>query len=237
MHDHVCLITGAGSGVGRAVAVEMAGLGASIGLVGRTSETLEESAELVKAAGGKAVMVTADVGVEVQTEAAVRRIATEYRRVDSLVMCAGIGIFGPVERYQTSDWDSTIRTNLTGAFLASRAAIPHLRSAGQGSIVAISSGAGKQGYANLAAYSASKFGLMGLMQALAEELGPSGVRVSTVVPGSILTEFGGTSLDEKRQRSKEGRRYLAPSAVARAVVYLLQSPPGAWTQELNLWPS
>ncbi len=236
MPDRVCLVTGAGAGVGRAVAVAMAELGAMVGLVGRSAETLEESANLVKAAGGKAVMATADVGIEDQIGAAVGRIAVECGRLDSVVMCAGIGIFGPVESYPTSDWEATIRTNLTGAFLTSRAAIPHLRSCGGGSIVAISSGAGKQGYANLAAYSASKFGLMGFMQSMADELGPDGIRVSTVVPGSIMTTFGGTTLDEKRRSSREGRRYLQPDDVARAVVYLLQLPEGAWTQELNLWP-
>jgi NAD(P)-dependent dehydrogenase (short-subunit alcohol dehydrogenase family) len=104
--------------------------------------------------------------------------------------------------------------------------------------VAISSGAGKQGYPELGAYSASKFGLMGLMQGLAGEVAGDGIKVSTVVPGSILTPFGGRSVEEKREAMADdpGKKYLEPGDVAAAILFLLRQPRHAWTQELNLWP-
>jgi 3-oxoacyl-[acyl-carrier protein] reductase len=104
-----------------------------------------------------------------------------------------------------------------------------------GSIIAIGSGAGKQGYASLAAYSASKFGLLGFMQSLAAEVSADGIKVTTILPGSILTSFGGRSVEEKIA-NKGDRKYLQPEDVADAIVYLLGQPPHAWTQEMNLWP-
>jgi 3-oxoacyl-[acyl-carrier protein] reductase len=109
---------------------------------------------------------------------------------------------------------------------------------GGGAIVAIGSGAGKQGYANLAAYSASKFGLIGLMQSLAAEVGPAGIKTAVVNPGSILTSFGGRSVEEKQRdaAADPGRKHLLSDDVADAVLWLLRQPSRAWTQEMNLWP-
>ncbi len=140
--------------------------------------------------------------------------------------------------YALADWDETIATNLTGPFLCAKAAIPHLRQRGGGHIIAISSGAGKQGYPQLGAYSASKFGLMGLMQGLAGEVGDDGIKVSAIVPGSIITPFGGRAVEEKREAmsSDSAKKYLEPEDVAEAILFLLRQPRRAWTQEMNLWP-
>ena len=104
--------------------------------------------------------------------------------------------------------------------------------------MAIASGAGKQGYANLAAYAASKFGLIGFMQSLATEAREDGIKVSTIVPGSILTDFAGQPAAAKwaAAAADPGKRYLEPEDAASAVVFLLRQPRRAWTQELNLWP-
>jgi 3-oxoacyl-[acyl-carrier protein] reductase len=234
----VAVISGAGSGVGRATAVALANEGAVPVLVGRTREALEETAVLVTAAGGRSVVISADV----TDEEAVRRVfaeaATVLGGIDAAILSAGIGRNGAIETYSLADWEATIATNLTGPFLCAKAAIPHLRARGGGHIIAISSGAGKQGYAQLGAYSASKFGLMGLMQGLAGEVGEAGIKVSAVVPGSILSPFGGRSVDEKlaAQANDPGRKYLEPDDVAEAILFLLRQPRRAWTQELNLWP-
>jgi len=111
-----------------------------------------------------------------------------------------------------------------------------MRATGAGAIVAIGSGAGKQGYANLAAYSASKFGLIGLMQSLAAEVGDQGIKVGTILPGSIASEFAGKQMADVEAGRAAGRSYLEPEDVADAVVFLLRQPARAWTQELNLWP-
>ncbi|MCC7023886.1 MAG: SDR family NAD(P)-dependent oxidoreductase [Thermomicrobiales bacterium] len=233
----VVVITGAGSGVGRAVAVALAKHGAIPALVGRSREPLEETANLVGMAGGRPLILPADVTDEAAVTGAFDRAAEELGRIDAAILSAGIGLFGPVASYALADWQATLATNLTGPFLCAKAAIPHLRQRG-GAIIAVSSGAGKQGYPQLAAYSASKFGLMGLMQGLAGEVADDGIKVSTVVPGSIMTPFGGRSVADKRAGAERdpGKKYLEPEDVAEAILFLLRQPRHAWTQELNLWP-
>jgi NAD(P)-dependent dehydrogenase (short-subunit alcohol dehydrogenase family) len=234
----VAVITGAGSGVGRAVALALAAAGGTPVLVGRTPEPLSETATLVASVGGQSLVRPADVTDEAAVAEVFAQTADELEGIDAAILAAGVGRYGPVESYPLADWEETLATNLTGPFLCARAAIPHLRRNGGGAIVAVSSGAGKQGYPQLGAYSASKFGLMGLMQGLAGEVADDGIKVCTVVPGSILTPFGGRSVAEKRDEMARdpGRKYLYPEDVAEAILFLLRQPRHAWTQELNLWP-
>ena len=234
----VVVITGAGSGVGRAVAVALAEAGGASVLVGRTRESLDETAKLVRDAGGEALALPADVTDESDVEDLFAHAAAERGGIDAVILSAGIGRNGAIESYALADWEATLATNLTGPFLCAKAAVPHLRRRGGGAIVAVSSGAGKQGYPQLGAYSASKFGLMGLMQSLAAEVTDAGIKVCTVLPGSILTPFGGRSVAEKRDAmaNDPGKKYLDPDDVAAAILFLLRQPRHAWTQELNLWP-
>lgn len=224
------IVTGAGSGVGRATALALADAGWTPTLVGRRKEPLAETAALIAARGGRSLVTPADVADEAAVAGLVAQTLAESGRIDVLVNVAGIGMFGPVEGYPLADWQQTLATNLTGVFLCCRAVLPSMREQGEGAILAIASGAGKQGYANLAAYAASKFGLIGFMQSLAAEVGDAGIKVSTIVPGSIHSEFAG------RAAPADGKKYLAPEDVAEAVVFLLRQPRRAWTQELNLWP-
>src|SRR5919112_1397559 len=165
----VAVITGAGSGVGRAVAMALAAAGGTPVLVGRTREPLWETAAVVAGAGGHSLVRPADVTDEAAVEEVFAQAADELEGTDAATLAAGVGRYGPVESYPRADWEETLATNLTGPFLCAKAAIPHLRRNGGGAIVAVSSGAGKQGYPQLGAYSASKFGLMGLMQGLAAD--------------------------------------------------------------------
>ena len=234
----VALIVGAGSGVGRATAELLASDGLRQVLVSRDAAALAETARLVDRAGGAKVVVPADITDEAAVRALTERVVAEMGGVDVLVYAAGVGLYGPVEHYSLADWQTTLATNLTGAFLCCRAVVGPMRARGGGAIVAIGSGAGKQGYANLAAYAASKFGLIGFMQSLAAEVADDGIKVSTILPGSILTGFAGRSAAEKRAAAEVDptKRYLEPVDVAEAVQFLLRQPDRAWTQELNLWP-
>jgi 3-oxoacyl-[acyl-carrier protein] reductase len=234
----VVVITGGGSGVGRATALALVQAGAVPVLLGRTEQPLSEALDRITEAGGAGLAVPADVANEEVVSQAFAQAADELGGIDAVILAAGIGKFGNVSSYPKEDWDATLATNLTGPFLCARAAIPYLRARGGGNIIAISSGAGKQGYPGLAAYSASKFGLMGFMQGLAGEVGPDNIKVSTIVPGSILTPFGDRPVEEKRAAaaSDPGKKYLEPEDVAEAILYLLRQPARAWTQELNLWP-
>ncbi len=232
----IAIITGAGTGVGRATALVLASEGVSPVLVGRRRDLLEETASLVADGGGSALVAPADVADEIAVADVVARSISVFGGVDILLNAAAVGLYGPVARYTLQAWQQTMATNLTGVFLFCRAVLPSMRERGGGTIVSIGSGAGKQGYADLAAYSASKFGLMGFMQSLAEEVGDDGIKVSTILPGSILTDFGGRSVAEKQSAIAAGKRYITPEDVAGAILYLLRQPAHAWTQELNLWP-
>jgi NAD(P)-dependent dehydrogenase (short-subunit alcohol dehydrogenase family) len=159
----------------------------------------------------------------------------QFGRIDALVYAAGLGHYGPVDLFPLVAWEEMLRTNLTGAYVCARHALSYLRVHG-GAIIAIGSGAAHQGYARMAAYCAAKFGLRGFLQALAEEVGGEGVKVSLINPGSIMTGFGEATIAEKQRKQAEGRAYLDPDDVAQAVEFLLCQPPGVWTQEMNLWP-
>lgn len=228
IRDSVAIVTGAGRGIGRATALALAGLGARVVLSARTRDDIERVADEIRQRGGAAEPVVADVRQEADAAALAQHALAAFGRIDTLVNNAGIGGSGPVETLSLETWRACLETNLTGPFLCSRAVLPAMRRTGSGHIIMISSGAGKQGYAGMAAYSASKFGLMGLAQSLAQEVSDDNIKVCTITPGSVLTDFGSAP--------RPGAKYLAPDDVAQAIVYLLGQSDRAWTQEMSLWP-
>jgi NAD(P)-dependent dehydrogenase (short-subunit alcohol dehydrogenase family) len=232
----VGVITGGSKGAGLATATLLAQRGMAVGLMARDRAALDSSVDAIGRAGGRAVGLVGDVTSESDAARCVAEVVDSFGRLDLLLNNAGVSGRGRVETVPVATWRATIETNLVGPFLMARAAIPHLRAAGGGWIVAIASGAAKQGYPELSAYSASKFGLLGLQQALAGELRADNVKVSTILPGSIMTEFGGRSRADKEARRAAGDKYLEPEDVAQAVVALLEQSDRAWTQEMNLWP-
>jgi NAD(P)-dependent dehydrogenase (short-subunit alcohol dehydrogenase family) len=229
----VAFVTGAGSGVGRALSLRLVQEGTAVGVLGRRPEPLEALVAEIRGAGGQALALPADVSDELAINRAVAHMTGEFGGLDFLVICAAVGLYGPVENYTLAEWQATFATNVTGVFLCSRAVLPLLKQRGGGHIIAINSGAGKRGYANLAAYSASKFAVIGFMESLAEEVGALGIKCTTIVPGSILTEFGPRSIEQKRD---SGKKYLLPEDVAEAIIQVLRQPNHAWIQEMNLWP-
>ena len=230
----VALVTGASRGAGRAIALRLAAAGAAVVLLARGRDELETVAREIQARGGQALVTVANVADRQAVEAGVAAAEDRFGGLDILVNNAGIGPSGPSASFPGDTWQQVLDTNLTGPFVCAQAAYPALRRRGAGQIIAIASGAARQGYPRLAAYSASKFGLVGLMQALAAEWGDEGIKVSTILPGSILTDFGGRSADERARDT--GRKYIRPEDVAEAVLYLLTQPTHAWTQEMSLWP-
>lgn len=230
LRGRVAIVTGAGRGVGRAIAVALAERGMRVVVGARTAAEVERVAAAIREKGGEAVAVAADVRDPDGARALADRALDEWGRLDTLVNNAGVGGSGPVETLPLATWLSCLDTNLTGAFLCAQAVLPAMRQQGGGQIVMISSGAGKQGYANMAAYCASKFGLMGFAQSLAAEVGDDGIKVCAITPGSVLTEFSGS------RGPRPGAKYLKPEDVADAVIFLLEQSERAWTQEMSLWP-
>jgi 3-oxoacyl-[acyl-carrier protein] reductase len=228
------LITGGSRGVGRATALRLAREGTAVALLARTRSDLDAVVAEIAVAGGRAVAVTADVGDAAHASSAVAEAIAALGGLDGLVLNAAIGVHGPVETYPVEDWQQSIATMLTGPFLVTQAALPALKAAGEARIVAIGSGAAYAGYANLSSYCAAKWGLRGFLLALTEEVKADGIRCCYLSPGSILTDFGGRSVAEKR--AQPGKTFLQPDDVADTIAYLLAQPAHVWTQEMNLWP-
>jgi NAD(P)-dependent dehydrogenase (short-subunit alcohol dehydrogenase family) len=228
LEGKTALVTGASSGLGRATAVALAQAGADVALVARSAEELEETGEEVSKTGRRALVLPTDLANGEEALATVERTVGEFGCVDVLVNAAGIDVPGTVEELDVGGWDLTLSVNLRAPFLLSKAAFPHMREAGGGTIVNVSSVAGKKGWANASAYCASKFGLTGLTEALADEGRGHGIRAIVLYPGAMATNWGAFSPDERRQREQDeapATRALRPERVADFIAWLAASPP------------
>jgi len=193
LKTQVALVTGAGSGIGKAAALKLAQSGARIGLLGHTRSELEETADEITAGGGDALVLDADVADEAATRAAVDHLVEAYGQLDIVVINAGInGVWAPIDDMKPDEWDTTIRVNLRGTYLSFHVTVPHLKKQG-GSVVVISSINGNRTFTTpgATAYSATKAAQVAMVQQLALELGKHRIRVNAICPGSI-----GTSIDD-----------------------------------------
>jgi len=227
----VAVVTGAGRGIGAAVAAKLASMGASVLLAGRTVRPLAETAGAIADRGGKAEVVECDVCDLRSVEALAERVKTAYQRLDILVNNAGIGGFGgPLHEMSPEEWERLLNTNLRGVYYCIRAFAPMMIGARSGHIVNISSIAGKNALPNGAAYAASKWGLNGLTYSVAEELRGYGIRVSTVCPGS-------TNTDLSPHAGKDPMKMLQPDDVAHVVAMLVTQSARSFASEVTLRPT
>jgi 3-oxoacyl-[acyl-carrier protein] reductase len=232
LEGRVAVVTGAGRGVGRAASLELARRGAHVALVARTESELQEVAHEIEALGRRSLVVVADVANESQVARMAERILAEFGTADILVNNAGIASRGSVESLTLEQWNRTLSINLTGVFLCCRAFIQPMKRQGRGHIVNVSSGAGRRGHLERAAYCATKFGVIGFSESLAEELTPLGIKVSSLVLGPVDTTFNGRLAHEMNPDMK----LLQPEEAAEAILNLVTLSERAWTQEMNLWP-
>jgi 3-oxoacyl-[acyl-carrier protein] reductase len=227
----VAIVTGAGRGIGAAIARKLARMGALAVLCGRSRPTLESTAAEISKAGGKAEVLPCDVTVLATLEEAAAHVDRSFGRADILVNNAGIGSFSkPLHELPPDDWDNTLNTNLRGVYYAIRAFAPMMIRARAGHIINISSLAGKNALPNGAAYAASKWGLNGLTYSVAEELRGHNIRVSTVCPGSVETQLG-------PHTGKDPAKMLQPEDVAHAVAMLVTQAPQSFVSEILLRPT
>lgn len=227
----IAIVTGAGRGIGAAIAFKLSGMGAVSVLCGRTKFTLDSTAKAISEAGGKAEVIPCDVTVVHQLEEAAAKIESGFGRADILINNAGIGGFSsPLHELPPDDWDRILNTNLRGVYYAIRAFAPMMIHARVGHIINISSLAGKNALPNGAAYAASKWGLNGLTYSVAEELRRHNIRVSTVCPGSVDTELG-------PHTGKDPAKMLQPEDVAHAVAMLVTQAPQSFVSEILLRPT
>ncbi len=200
----VALVTGAGSGIGRATALLLAREGARVGALGRTSDQLQETTEAIRATGGEALALLADVSDADAMARAVDALAETWGRLDIVFANAGInGVFAPIDQLTPEEWDRTMGINLKGTFLTIKYSVPLLRKQG-GAIVVNSSGNGTRVFSNsgMTAYACSKAGQVAMAKMLALELARDGIRVNVICPGPVRTEIG----DNTERRGLEGIR-------------------------------
>lgn len=227
--ERVAVVTGGSRGIGRAVAVALAETGFRVAVTSRDEASARDAA--AELPGERAMGVRCDVRQPRDCEALIEAVVERWGRLDVLVNNAGIGEFASTLEMSVDTFQRTIETNLCGPFYCARAAAPHLTESGDGWIVNIGSLAGRHTFAGGVAYNASKFGLVGLSEAMMLDLRHEGVRVSTIMPGSVDTAFG--------THEGEGQRpwALQPRDVARALLDLLAYPGNAHPSRIELRPS
>jgi 3-oxoacyl-[acyl-carrier protein] reductase len=227
----VAVITGAGRGIGRAIARRLASLGATSVLLGRTQSSLDETARAIVDSGGKTEVIPCDVTVLHQLEHAAARVDSTFGGLDILVNNAGVGGFTELlHNLPPEEWDKILNTNLRGVYYAIRCFAPMMIRAHSGHMINISSLSGKNALANGAAYAASKWGLNGLSYSVAEELRKHNVRVSVICPGSVETELS-------PHEGKDPQKMLQPDDVAHAVEMLVTQAPQSFVSEILLRPT
>jgi NAD(P)-dependent dehydrogenase (short-subunit alcohol dehydrogenase family) len=227
LSDKVAIVTGASSGIGHATAKLFAREGAKLVLAARRRAELDALAAAIETEGGCAIALPGDVNDESYAQALVETAIGEFGGLDVAFNNAGtLGELGSVPDMSLANWQQTIATNLTSAFLAAKHQIPALRARGGGSLIFTSTFVGHTaGMPGTAAYAAGKAGLIGLTQVLAAELGPQGVRVNAILPGGTDTDMARIMIDTPETRSfVEGlhalKRLASPDEIARSVLYL-----------------
>jgi len=224
--DRTVIVTGAGRGIGRSVALRFAEEGGKVALVARSENELEETERLVRKAGGRALALPADVTARDAAEECVRRAEAELGPVDVLVNNAGVFVWRPFLELTPDDWDRVIATNLTGAANFCRAVLPGMVARRRGRIVNVASVHGIRGDANVSAQSAAKFGLIGLTQSLAREFREHNIAVNAVCPGAVENRLDETGAAERASPLAEK---LWPRDVARTVLFLASDDAAAIT--------
>jgi 3-oxoacyl-[acyl-carrier protein] reductase len=214
----IAVVTGAGRGIGRAISVDLARRGCDIALLGRTIESLAGAAEEVISLGRLALAVPCDVADAVAVQAAAAHVLADLGVPDVVVANAGVVHRAPVQTMSDAEWDEVIDVNLKGTFLITRAFLPRMLDLRRGRFVAIGSISSTVGTARQSAYCAAKWGTVGFMKSLAEELRGTGLQAMCVMPGSVDTDM---------LKGSGFAAVMQPEDVARTVTFLALDAPDA----------
>jgi len=230
LEGKVALVTGAGSGIGRATALLMAKEGARVGVLGRTESDLQDAVAEIESAGGEAIVLVADVSDADQMRSAVDRLAGRWGRLDIVFANAGInGVWAPLEELAPEEWDKTININLRGTFLTVKYAVPYLKRQG-GAIVVTASVNGTRIFSNTGAtaYSSTKAAQVAFTKMIAVELAGSRIRANVICPGAIETEIG----DNTERRNLD--QVKVPVEFPEGKIPLTDGKPGSSEQVAQL---
>lgn len=221
MSGQTAIVTGAGSGIGRAVALALGGAGASVVVAGRTLASLNDTVDRIRQNQGRAMAVRADVSREDDVRALFHTAAEQSGPVDILVTAAGVcPPLKPVTEITIEEWEDAMSSNARGTFLCAREAARSMTDRRSGTIIAISSMVGKRGVANVAAYGASKAAVIGFAESLTEEMRTFGVKVHVICPGPVDTPMRWRATPEF-----DRAHVIAPEEIAEAVLFLATRRP------------
>lgn len=224
-------ITGAGRGIGKATALELAREGVHVGLIARTESALEQVAEEARSLGVNASVAAADISDLDQVEKAVSSLENALGPADILINNAGIGTYGKFLEINPADWKRTFEVNVFGTYHVTRAVLPQLIEKNGGDIINISSSSGLKGTANSTAYSGSKFAVQGMTEALMQEVRKHNIRVMTLNPSLVATDLTfGDKLDEA-----DKEKYMQPEDLAEHMVAQLKLHPRIFIKQALQW--
>ena len=228
LSNRIALVTGGTKGIGRAIAESLISAGARVAITARHEDEINEAVTQLNTVGpGTATGHVCDVRDYKQ----VKSVFASLAGVDILINNAGIGIFSSVESMSVDDFRAVLETNVFGVFYCCHEAIPLMKQRGGGYIINISSLAGANPHAEMAAYNASKFGLNGFSEALMQEVRHDGIKVSYIMPGSVNTHFGGDEPGDEKSWQ------LQPSDIAQVVMDLLEFPERSLPSRIEIRPS
>jgi NAD(P)-dependent dehydrogenase (short-subunit alcohol dehydrogenase family) len=231
----VALVTGAGSGLGQAVACHLAQAGACVACLDLDAERAAKTADDIGATGADAIALRCDVSAEGDVAAAIDRIMERWKRIDIAVNSAGVDYVLGVDELSVAQWDRVLGVNLRGPFLVSRAVFPLMKDQNGGDIINVASTAALRAWGNASAYHASKWGLLGLSRALGVEGRAHGIRVTTMIPGGMRTHWF-DRFPEQGIPLPDEQHLQDPATVAEAIVHAVTLPRGSVIQEMLLTP-
>lgn len=231
LEGKIAFVTGAGRGIGRAVAEALANEGVRVGLLARTEAQVKEVAQSIIAQGGTAAYATADVTNNEEVQQAVASLTTALGQADILINNAGMGGFGKLLEQDQDTWVKIVDTGIKGTYYVTHAVLPQLIEKNEGDIINISSTNGLNGAATSTAYSAAKFGIIGLTESLAQEVRRNNIRVTALAPSTVVTELARESglIDEAK-----AERMMQPEDLAEVIVNQLKLPNRIYVKQATI---
>ena len=226
LNGKVAIITGAGKGIGKAVAIAYAKQGMSVCCIARTLSDIVSTVNEIKESGGNAMAISCDVTNYENVKEVMQKAYERYGRIDLILVNAGTDTEKlPIDELDIAEWKRVMDVNLNGAFYTVKAAIPYLKRNGSGKIITIGSGMGHKGRADDSAYSCSKAGLWMLTRVLAQELSEYRISVNELIPGPVITDMGKDSMkDERSAFSINGEWIKSPDDVTDLAIFLAGQP-------------